>query len=76
MSLTPDPTTLSVNSGPTPPVLSNRASSNLLSRLSGKHTAGSAAILLMLSAILSGLLGLVRIKVINSLWGAGPEQDA
>jgi putative peptidoglycan lipid II flippase len=30
----------------------------------------------MLSAIGSGLLGLVRIKVINQLWGAGPEQDA
>src|ERR1700678_2466726 len=43
---------------------------------SGKHTAGSAAILLMLSAVVSGVLGLVRIKVINSLWGAGAEQDA
>jgi putative peptidoglycan lipid II flippase len=41
-----------------------------------QHTAGSAAILLMFSAIASGLLGLVRIKVINQLWGAGPEQDA
>ncbi|WP_051978737.1 lipid II flippase MurJ [Edaphobacter aggregans] len=30
----------------------------------------------MLSALLSGLFGLARIKVINSLWGAGPEQDA
>ncbi len=30
----------------------------------------------MLSALLSGLLGLARIRVINSLWGAGPEQDA
>jgi putative peptidoglycan lipid II flippase len=47
------------------------------SRASAKqHTAGSAAILLMCSAIASGLLGLVRIKVINQLWGAGPEQDA
>jgi putative peptidoglycan lipid II flippase len=41
-----------------------------------EHTPGSAAILLMISAIASGMLGLVRIKVINSLWGAGPEQDA
>src|ERR1017187_7232718 len=41
-----------------------------------QHTAGSAAILLMFSAIASGLLGLIRIKVINQLWGAGPEQDA
>lgn len=28
------------------------------------------------SAVASGLLGLARIKIINSLWGAGPEQDA
>jgi len=40
------------------------------------HTAASATILLMASALLSGLLGLVRIKYINSLFGAGPEQDA
>jgi putative peptidoglycan lipid II flippase len=40
------------------------------------HTAGSAAILLMASALLSGLLGLVRIKYINALFGAGPAQDA
>jgi putative peptidoglycan lipid II flippase len=30
----------------------------------------------MLSALLSGFLALIRTKVINSLWGAGPEQDA
>ncbi len=41
-----------------------------------QHTAGSAAILLMISALLSGLLGLVRIKVINHIFGAGFEQDA
>ena len=40
------------------------------------HTAGSAAILLMASALASGLLGLLRTKVVNSLWGAGLEQDA
>jgi putative peptidoglycan lipid II flippase len=40
------------------------------------HTAGSAAILLMISALASGLLGLLRTKVVNSLWGAGIEQDA
>ena len=45
-------------------------------RPSASHSASSAAILLMLSALLSGVLGLVRIKVINALWGAGPEQDA
>ena len=32
--------------------------------------------LLMFSALLSGLLGLVRIKYINHLFGAGIEQDA
>jgi len=32
--------------------------------------------LLMVSALLSGLLGLVRIAYINSLFGAGLEQDA
>ena len=71
MSLPPDPTTPSLAGDGAPQVRSN-----LLSRLAGKHSAGSAAILLMFSAILSGLLGLVRIKVINTLWGAGPEQDA
>jgi len=40
------------------------------------HTAGSAAMLLMMSAFLSGLLGLVRIKYVNHLFGAGFEQDA
>lgn len=40
------------------------------------HTAGSAAILLMASALLSGLLGLVRIKYVNYLFGAGAAQDA
>jgi putative peptidoglycan lipid II flippase len=40
------------------------------------HTAASATLLLMASALLSGLLGLVRIKYINFLFGAGIEQDA
>ncbi|WP_263380448.1 murein biosynthesis integral membrane protein MurJ [Granulicella paludicola] len=40
------------------------------------HTAGSAAALLMASALCSGLLGLVRIAYINDLWGPGVEQDA
>jgi putative peptidoglycan lipid II flippase len=40
------------------------------------HTAGSAAVLLMASALLSGALGLIRIKYINHLFGAGVEQDA
>ena len=45
-------------------------------RRAGHHTAGSATILLMMSALLSGLLGLARIKVINHIFGAGFEQDA
>src|ERR1700734_272978 len=40
------------------------------------HTAASATILLMASAFGSGLLGLVRIKYISFLFGAGPAQDA
>ena len=40
------------------------------------HTAGSATLLLMASAVASGLLGLVRIKYINYLFGAGDAQDA
>jgi putative peptidoglycan lipid II flippase len=40
------------------------------------HTAGSAAVLLMASALLSGVLGLVRIKYVNLIFGAGIEQDA
>jgi putative peptidoglycan lipid II flippase len=40
------------------------------------HTAASATILLMGSSLLSGLLALVRIKYVNSLFGAGAAQDA
>ncbi len=40
------------------------------------HTAGSAAMLLMLSSFGSGLLALVRIKYVNYLFGAGAAQDA
>jgi len=36
----------------------------------------SAALLLMLSTILSGVLGLIRQKCINSIFGAGLETDA
>jgi putative peptidoglycan lipid II flippase len=71
MSLPPDPTVLSATSAANSP-----SPSRVAAAFTRQHTAGSAAILLMLSALLSGLLGLVRIKVINSIWGAGPEQDA
>ena len=40
------------------------------------HTAGSATLLLMMSALLSGLLGIVRLDYINYLFGAGVQQDA
>jgi putative peptidoglycan lipid II flippase len=40
------------------------------------HTAGSATILLMASSLLSGVLALVRIRYVNSLFGAGAAQDA
>ena len=40
------------------------------------HTAGSAAILLMLSSLGSGVLALIRIKYVNFLFGAGAAQDA
>jgi putative peptidoglycan lipid II flippase len=45
-------------------------------RLSGKHTAFSATLLLMVSSALSGLLGLVRAKYIAHVFGAGHVTDA
>src|SRR5580658_8836393 len=66
MSLTPDPTT------PSP----TAARPSLSERISGKHTAFSATLLLMVSSLLSGLLGLVRTKYIAHVFGAGPTTDA
>ncbi len=43
---------------------------------SASHTAFSATLLLMLSTLLSGVLGLVRQKYINYIFGAGPQTDA
>lgn len=45
-------------------------------RLSGKHTAFSATLLLMVSSALSGLLGLLRTKYIAHVFGAGSATDA
>ncbi|MDE1176414.1 MAG: lipid II flippase MurJ [Edaphobacter sp.] len=45
-------------------------------RPSASQSASSAAILLMTSSLLSGVLGLVRTKYINYIFGAGPETDA
>jgi putative peptidoglycan lipid II flippase len=44
--------------------------------LTRQHSAFSATLLLMLSSILSGLLGLVRTKYIASVFGAGHATDA
>jgi putative peptidoglycan lipid II flippase len=45
-------------------------------RLSHTHTAFSATLLIMASTFLSGVLGLVRTKYINKIFGAGPATDA
>jgi putative peptidoglycan lipid II flippase len=45
-------------------------------RLSHRHTAFSATLLIMGSTLLSGVLGLVRQKYINYIFGAGPATDA
>ena len=57
-------------------VPNNSASNPRSSAFARTHTAGSAAILLMLSSLASGLLALVRIKYVNLLFGAGLAQDA
>lgn len=45
-------------------------------RPSASHTALSATLLLMLSTVLSGVLGLIRTKYISHIFGAGPATDA
>jgi putative peptidoglycan lipid II flippase len=45
-------------------------------RPSHSHTAYTATVLLMVSAILSRLMGLVRVKYIALAFGRGPEADA
>jgi len=45
-------------------------------RLSSAQTAFSATLITMASTLLSGLLGLVRTKYINAVFGAGPATDA
>jgi putative peptidoglycan lipid II flippase len=47
-----------------------------LLRPSSSQTAFSATLLLMLSTLLSGVLGLIRTKYINRIFGASPETDA
>ncbi len=60
---------------PERPPASRRGLFALLNPKAG-HTAGSAALLLMMSSLLSGVLALVRTKYINYLFGAGAAQDA
>jgi len=45
-------------------------------RPSAAHTAYSATLLIMVSTLLSGVLGLIRTKYINHIFGAGPQTDA
>jgi len=72
MSLPPEPT-VQPNEGmaATPPSLSGPPVST-----KRQHTAGSAAMLLMLSSLGSGVLALVRIKIVNYIFPPGLEQDA
>jgi putative peptidoglycan lipid II flippase len=72
MSLPPEPIVEPAVSMAAIPARTSRISA----QFNRQHTASSAALLLMLSAIVSGLLGLLRVRIINSYWGAGPEQDA
>ncbi|MDP9051088.1 MAG: murein biosynthesis integral membrane protein MurJ [Acidobacteriota bacterium] len=55
---------------------SSPGSGGFAGRLSGKHSAYSATLLLMASSVLSGLLGLVRFKYIAHVFGAGSATDA
>ncbi len=59
---------------PNPPT--NRRNPLAFLKSSATHSAYSATLLLMFSSLLSGVLGLVRIKYTNYLFGAGVAQDA
>jgi putative peptidoglycan lipid II flippase len=73
MSLPPDPvTSTTVHEQDASPTTRQ----TFAGRLSGKHTAYSATLLLMVSSLLSGLLGLVRTKYIAHVFGAGHVTDA
>ncbi len=64
------------------PMAGNRSPSSHWQRVlrvfrpSHRHTAFTATLLLMLSAFLSRIIGLVRVKYIAYLFGAGPQTDA
>jgi putative peptidoglycan lipid II flippase len=65
-------------STPTPKPDSNPTTTTRWSwlRLSHSHSAFSATLLIMASTFLSGVLGLVRTKYINHIFGAGQATDA
>ncbi|GGA69219.1 lipid II flippase MurJ [Edaphobacter acidisoli] len=70
--LTPEPTPeAAIQNIPTP-------SQGLFSwlRPSAKHSAYSATLLIMVSTLCSGVLGLVKLKILNHIFGAGPQADA
>ncbi len=71
IELTPEPSPESTLQPPTP-----ARSLFAFLRPSTAHSAFSATLLLMLSSLLSGVLGLVRVKYINYIFGAGPQTDA
>lgn len=75
MSLPPDSATLPELNGQ-PSSSSSKNRQTLSQRISGKHSAYSATLLLMASSVLSGLLGLVRVKYISHVFGAGSATDA
>src|SRR5690349_21013496 len=72
MSLPPEPTVQPASGTTAAPAQTSRVSA-LLNR---QHTASSAALLLMLSSLGSGLLALLRIKIVNYIFPPGLEQDA
>jgi putative peptidoglycan lipid II flippase len=71
----PSPNLIEAPAAITPSPAARRSIFSFL-RPSTAHSAFSATLLLMLSALLSGLLGLVRTKYINQTFGAGPATDA
>lgn len=76
MSLPPDPTPISEFSQPEAGRSGDDSRPGIAGRLTGKHTAYSATLLLMASSILSGILGLLRVKYIAHVFGAGSPTDA
>ncbi len=70
------------SSAPPPPAVASTASDSGVDRIfkllrpSHSHTAYTATVLLMVSAVLSRLMGLVRVKYIALAFGRGMEADS